>query len=258
MSVVDYKKEGRIAVITMNRPEAMNTINPELIQGLNEAMTDFKDNEDLWLAILTGAGERAFCAGADVKSTGLTSSMESNTTSSNKGTTLIRADKIYKPFIAAINGYALGGGLELALTCDIRVAADHARMGQAEVNIGIMPLFGATQRLPRLIPWAKAAEMMFTGEYIDAQEAYRLGLVNKVVPLEQLMPTAMQMAELICQKGPLGVRAIKEAMIRGSNMPIDEGLELENKLSSQVRASEDAKEGIKAFIEKRKPEWKAK
>jgi len=168
------------------------------------------------------------------------------------------ADKIWKPFIAAINGYCLGGGLEMALTCDLRIAAEHARFGQPEINIGFMPGGGGTQRLPRFIPWAKAAELLLTGEPINAQEAYRIGLVNKVVPLDQLMSTAKEMAELICQKGPLGVRATKEAMIRGYNMTLEEGLELERSLNNSLRATEDFMEGANAFKEKRQPSYKGK
>jgi len=168
----------------------------------------------------------------------------------------VSADQIWKPFIAAINGYALGGGLELAMTCDIRIAAEHARLGQPEINIGFMPGAGGTQRLPRFVPRAKAAEMLLMGVQIDAQEAYRIGLVNKVVPLDQLMPTAREWAEIICQRGPLGVRASKEAMIRGYSMPLEEGLQLERELAGRVRSSEDFVEGARAFVEKRPPAYK--
>ncbi len=170
----------------------------------------------------------------------------------------VRADQIWKPFIAAINGFALGGGLELAMLCDIRIAAEHARLGQPEINIGFMPGAGGTQRLPRFIPRAKAAEMLLTGEPISAEEAYRLGLVNKVVPLAKLMSTAKEMAETICRKGPMGVRATKEAMIRGYSMTLEQGLQLESDMANRIRGTEDFMEGARAFAEKRPPNYKAK
>ena len=250
---VDYQKEGKIAIFTINRPEAMNALSAQVRRELNEAMADFRDNPDLWVGILTGAGDRAFSAGADIKE------FTSGPAEASGGAVApVSADQIWKPFIAAINGYALGGGLELAMTCDIRIAAEHARLGQPEINIGYMPGMGGTQRLPRFVPWAKAAEMLLMGVQIDAQEAYRIGLVSKVVPLEQLMPTAREWAETICQRGPLGVRASKEAMIRGYSMPLEEGLQLERSLNSQIRATEDFMEGARAFAEKRPPVYKAK
>ncbi len=245
---VDYEKEGKIAIFTINRPDAMNSLSAQVHKELTEAMIDFRDDPSLWVGIITGAGEKAFSAGADIKEF-----------RSGSGTVEpARADVIWKPFIAAINGYALGGGLELAMTCDLRIAAEHARLGQPEVNIGYMPGNGATQRLPRFIPRAKSAEMMLMGQLIDAQEAYRIGLVNKVVPLNQLMPTARQWADIICQKGPLGVGATKEAMIRGYSMTLEEGLRLERELASRLRHTEDFIEGAKAFAEKRLPQYKAK
>lgn len=246
---VDYEKEGRIAIFTINRPEAMNSLNVQVRQELHEALIDFRDDDDLWVGIITGAGEKAFSAGADIKEF-----------RPGPAARIVRipVDQIWKPVIAAINGYALGGGLELALECDIRIAAEHARLGQPEVVIGFMPAGGATQRLPRFIPRAKAAEILLTGQHIDAQEAYRLGLVNKVVPLDKLMSTAKQYAEAICKNGPLGVRATKEAMIRGYNLTLDEGLQLERDLANRVRGTADFMEGAKAFAEKRPPDYQAK
>lgn len=246
---VDYEKEGRIAIFTINRPEAMNSLNVQVRQELNEALIDFRDDNDLWVGIITGAGEKAFSAGADIKEfrPGPAARIAR-----------IQADQIWKPIIAAINGFALGGGLELAMECDIRIAAEHALLGQPEVVIGFMPGGGGTQRLPRFIPRAKAAEILLTGQRIDAQEAYRLGLVNKVVPLDKLMSTAKQYAEAICKNGPLGVRATKEAMIRGYNLTLEEGLQLERDLANRVRGTEDFMEGAKAFAEKRPPNYQAK
>jgi len=251
MAVVEYQKEGKIAIITINRPEAMNALGAEVRKGLNESFIKFRDDPDAWVAILTGAGDRAFSAGADIKEfrPGPVAGMIGE---------VVRPDQIWKPFIAAINGYALGGGLELAMECDMRLAAEHARLGQPEINIGFMPGAGGTQRLPRFVPRAMAAQILLMGEPIDAQEAYRIGLVNKVVPLAQLIPTAKQWAETICRKGPVGVRATKEAMIKGYNLALEEGLRLERELANRVRMSEDFMEGARAFAEKRPPQYKGK
>ncbi len=248
---VDYKKEGRIAIFTINRPEAMNALNAQVHQELNAALIDFRDDNDLWVGIITGAGDRAFSAGADIKEF-RPGPLAERVTAYNL------ADRIWKPVIAAINGFALGGGLELAMTCDIRIVAEHARLGQPEVNIGFMPGAGGTQRLPRFVPRAIAAEILLTGEPISAQEAYRIGLVNRVVPPDQLMSTARQIAETICKKGPLGIRATKEAMIRGYSMPLEDGLKLETELANRIRGTEDFMEGARAFAEKRPPNYRAK
>jgi len=255
---VDYKKEGRIAIFTLNRPEALNTINLQTLQELHEALVDFRDDNELWVGIITGTGEKAFCAGADIKETlpFMKENLQEHPWAMPE--THMRGLELWKPLIAAINGAALGGGLEIALACDIRIASEKARLGAPEVNLGLIPGWGCTQRLPRMIPWCKAAEMMFTGKLIDAQEAYRIGLVNAVVPREEVMPAAMAWAETICQAGPLAVRAVKEAMIRGASMPLEEGLKLENSLEAYVTHTEDFAEGTKAFIEKRKPDYKAK
>ncbi|MBA7548581.1 Short-chain-enoyl-CoA hydratase [subsurface metagenome] len=172
--------------------------------------------------------------------------------------TPMRGLELWKPLIAAINGLALGGGLEIALACDIRIASENARLGTPEVNLGLIPGWGGTQRLPRMIPWCKAAELLLMGRHIDAQEAYRIGLVNTVVPPEAVMPTAREWAEVICQAGPLAVRAAKQAMTQGSSMTLEDGLRLENALEGYLVHTEDFTEGTRAFVEKRKPVYKAK
>jgi crotonobetainyl-CoA hydratase len=250
---VDYKKEGRVAIITINRPEVLNALNAEVGRELNKAMIDFRDDPELWVAIITGAGDRAFSSGADIRG------FRPGPRETEEGTTeRVRADQIWKPFIAAIHGYCLGGGLELALTCDLRIAAENARFGLPEIRVGVIPAGGGISRLPRFIPRAKAAEILLMGQHIDAPEAYRIGLVNKVVPLDQLMPTARQWADIICQAGPLQVRTVKETMLRGYNMPLQESLQLERELVNRLRSTEDYMEGVRAFVEKRKPNWKAK
>ena len=252
---VDYQKEGRIAIFTINRPEAMNALNAAVGREMREAMVDFRDDPDLWVGIITGAGDKAFSAGADIKEFRPATGEESE---ARREEAPVRADTIWKPFIAAINGYALGGGLELALTCDLRIAAEHARFGTPEIYVGVIPAGGGISRLPRFIPRSKAAEILLMGKHMDAQEAYRIGLVNAVVPLDQLMSTAREWAETICQAGPLQVRAVKEGMIRGYDMILGESLQLEQELSGRVRRTDDFMEGARAFIEKRKPDWKAK
>jgi len=248
---VDYQKEGRIAIFTINRPEAFNSLSMQVHKELIEAMHDFRDDADLWVGIITGAGNKSFSAGQDIKEF-RPGRIEA------KDLIYGVPDKIWKPIIAAINGWCLGGGLELAMACDLRIAVEHARFGQPEINIGYMPGGGGTQRLPRFIPRAVAAEMLLTGEPIGAQEAYRIGLINKVVAPDQLMSAAREMAETICKKGPLGVRASKEAMIRGYSMPLEEGLELERTLNNGLRDTEDFMEGATAFKEKRQPDYKGK
>ena len=254
---LDYKKEGKIAIFTFNRPEARNAMNPQTYQELQEAMIDFRDDPDLWVGIITGTGDKAFCAGADIKEQ-LPFRKGLSDRPWRYPATPMRGLELWKPLIAAINGLALGGGLEIALACDIRIAAENARLGQPEILIGMMPGGGGTQRLPRLIPWCKAAELLLIGKPIDAQEAYRIGLVNKVVPLDQLMPTAREWAEAICQAGPLAVRASKEAMTRGYSMTLEDGLRLEYSLTNYVMSTEDFSEGTRAFVEKRKPAYKGK
>lgn len=252
-----YEKEGRIAVFTINRPEAANAIDVQTMKELHEGMVAFRDDPELWVGIITGAGEKAFSAGADIKDM-LPFIKETRHKPWVFPANPMRGLELYKPLIAAINGLAVGGGLEIALACDIRLASENARLGAPEVNLGLMPGWGGTQRLPRLIPWAKAAEIILMGKPIDAQEAYRIGLVNKVVSQSELMPTAKAWAEAICQVGPLGVRAAKEAMLRGYSLSLDEGLKLESSFFDYLLTTEDYQEGVSAFAEKRKPDFKAK
>jgi enoyl-CoA hydratase/carnithine racemase len=249
-----YEKEDKIVTITLNRPESLNSYDWEQTQEFSEAIVKFRDDPDAWAAIITGAGDKAFSAGADLKKL-VPAAQE---TGQPEYVHIMTGLRIYKPFIAAVNGLALGGGLETVLACDIRIAAENARFGVPEVRWSVIPGWGGTQRLPRMIPWAKAAELLFTGAAIDAQEAYRIGLVNLVVPLSELMPTAKEWARRICQNGPLALRAAKESMMEGINMTLDEGLKLEKSLVDKLLMTEDAKEGVKAFNEKRKPVFKGK
>jgi E-phenylitaconyl-CoA hydratase len=253
----EYKKEGKIAIITLNRPEAYNSIDPETVQELSRYLIDLKDDDSIWVGIITGTGSKAFCAGADVKKT-LPNFKKIRGQPWVEPPNHMRGLSLWKPLIAAVNGMAFGGGCEICLACDIRIAAENATFALPEVTLGIIPGWGGTQRLPRLIPSAIASEMLLTGRPVTAQEAYRIGLVNKVVPQAELMTTAMQMAELLCKPAPLAVRAAKQAMIQGTSMSLTEGLELEKALFDYTTSTEDFTEGCNAFMEKRRPDFKAK
>ncbi len=253
MAAVEYVKEGKIAIITINRPEAMNAINNEVARGVRGAFIDYNEDDNLWAAILTGAGDRAFCAGADIKEF-----KPGPIETSRPLMATISGDKVTKPIIAAIHGYCLGGGNELALECDLRIAADNAKFGQPEVNVGYLAAGGGTQRLPRFIPRAVAMDILLTGRFITAEEALRWGLVSRVVPRDKLMETAVEMAKTICSKSPLSVKCTKEAVIKGFNLDLPEALIVEKNLANITRASEDFIEGPKAFAEKRPPQWKGR
>ncbi len=258
--VLEYEKQGKIAKFTINRPYAMNSLGEGLGEQLLSSLKDFQNDPQLWVGILTATGDRAFCVGADLKSwaQGTGKAPKITTRQSNYWHEMTHELQLWKPMIAAINGYALGGGLELALLCDIRIAAEHARFGLPEVTRGFMPGGGGIQRLTRMLNRCHAAEILLTGKHISAEEAYRIGLINKVVPMEKLMLTTMEYAETIAQAAPLSARAVKEAMIRGSSMTLAEAFKLDRQLSSHIMVSEDFSEGVNAFAQKRKPVWKGK
>jgi enoyl-CoA hydratase/carnithine racemase len=257
---VRYEKDGRIATITIDRPDAHNAIDPETNDGLTRAFAEFRDDPEVWIAILTGAGERAFCAGADLKS--LIPALgeqarRGELTSFNFGG-ITRGYETWKPLIAAVNGIALAGGTELVLACDIRIASEQARFGQPEVRWAIIPGAGGTQRLARAIGMSAAMEIILTGRQVDAQEALRLGLVHRVVPAADVMSEARKTAEALLVNGPLSLRAAKQAVVQGWDMPLDQALDLELKLFGELLLTEDAVEGPKAFAEKRPPEYRAR
>jgi len=255
---VEYEKKERVALITINRPRALNAIDPPTLEELGRVLMDFRDDPELWVGIITGAGTRAFSAGADVATMLPFLREECRGHPERMSPNHMRGLELWKPLIAAINGLALGGGLEVALACDLRIASENATFGFPEVGLGIIPGWGGTQRLSRVIPWTKAAEMLLMRETFDAAEAYRIGLVGKVVPIDQLLPTALEWAERICALGPLAVRAAKEAMIKGAGLPLEEGLRLEWELEEYLLTTEDAQEGPKAFVERRKPVYKGR
>lgn len=251
MPVVLYEKEGRIAYITINRPEVLNAMNSQLKKELANVWVDFRDDPEVWIAIVTGAGDRAFSSGSDVKE--VTGWDVSSQAFHPEPEPLQEGQiEIWKPMIAAINGWCVGGGLELALVCDIRIATESARFGLMEPKVGSFAGSG-TIRLPRQVPFAIAMEMILTGDTIDAQRAYEIGLINQVVPSKNLMPAAEKMAERILACAPLMVRASKEQALRGFDIPLT--ILLRAGIGTHVRATLDYKEGRAAFMEKRKPEW---
>jgi enoyl-CoA hydratase/carnithine racemase len=263
MSTVLYAQQDRIVTITINRPEAMNAVDPDTQRALVAAWTRFRDDEGAWVAILTGAGEKAFSAGADLKK------MVPAAFGGARGYDPVGHDtlglggitrglEIWKPMIAAVNGFCLAGGLEQALACDLRIAAPHATFGLTEVRWAITPGAGGTQRLPRAVPLATALEMILMARTLTAEEALARGLVNAVVPLPDLLPTARQWAARLCEMGPLAVRAAKEAVLRGLSLPLGDGLRLEAFLGASLRGTADAQEGPRAFAEKRRPRYEAR
>jgi enoyl-CoA hydratase/carnithine racemase len=257
--VLEYSKQGRVATITLNRPDVLNAIDLELATELVKAWVAFSEDEEAVVLIVTGAGDRAFCVGADIKQ------RDAGGVDPHVGAVWgqrlvmpMKGLELYKPVIAAINGYCLGGGLELALVCDVRIAAEHARFGQPEITRGVFPGMGASQRLPRCMPYNVAAELLFTGGDIDAAEALRIGLVNRVVPADELMATARDLAVTISGNAPLALRAVKESLLASYDLPLEQGLRFEGVLRGIIGATEDAREGMRAFVEKRPPEFEGR
>lgn len=248
--------ENRIAVLTINRPKALNALNPPTLKELNQAISELQGHPDVKVIILTGAGEKAFVAGGDISVMQPLAPLEARQVARQAQQLFNDIEYGAKVVIGAINGYALGGGCELAMSCDIRIASDNAKFGQPEINLGIIPGWAGTQRLPRLVGKGKAKELMFTGDMIDAAEAVRLGLANRVVPQAELLETAKQMAEKIASKPQVAIRLIKEAVDNGLEMESRKAFAYEAELFGLCFATEDQKEGMAAFLEKRQAQWK--
>lgn len=255
---IDVSGDGRITIITINRTEARNALDPDHAAALHEAMLAFEQDDSSTVAIITGAGDRAFCAGADLRLQVATDTTTAARALSNTDASLVRDPGLTKPIIAAVNGYALGGGFELALICDIRVASTNAVFGLTEVAVGSMPGSGGTQRLPRIVAPGVAMHLALTGERIDAAEAYRIGLVTRLVELDELMECALAIARVIDANAPLSVRAVKRAIRNGQDLPLQQGLAYERMLFNLLRDSDDRQEGRRAFGEKRKPVYQGR
>ncbi|MEM4480499.1 MAG: enoyl-CoA hydratase-related protein [Candidatus Bathyarchaeia archaeon] len=248
-----FEKSEGVATITINRPETLNAFNADVICEILQALEDVKADESVRVVVLTGAGEKAFSAGADIKAMKGMSPLKARELS-QMGEKLCNAlENLEKPVIAAINGYALGGGLEVAMACDARIASENAKMGQTEMNIGLIPGWGGTQRLPRLIGLTKAKELIFTGKMIDAKTAEQLGLVNMVVPQEKFRETVRQFALELAQKAPVALKLAKALINKGAEINLDAAIALEREGFSVVASTEDFQEGVSAFTEKRKP-----
>ena len=250
-STILYEKREHVAVITINRPEAMNSLTLEMLLAIEEAFAEFNADPDAWVAILTAAGDKAFSSGLD-----LVEAAPMLTGGDSLGfddTTKRQFSDVYKPIICAVNGFCIAGGMEMLLGTDLRIAAEHATFGLGEVRWGLVPLGGTHIRLPRQIPWAIAMQLLLTGKNIDAQRAYEVGLINEVVPADELMPTAIKQAERLCRNGPLAMQTAKEIAVR--SLELESGFVLEKALGQKVIDSEDAKEGPAAFAAKRRPSF---
>jgi len=253
-----YEKKDAIAYVTLNRPKVLNALSQRTWEDLRAAFEDARDDAAVRGVILTGAGDKAFIAGADISELAHVTSVEAEKSSSYGQEVLNLVENLGKPVIAAINGYALGGGCETAMACTIRVAVENAKFGQPEVTLGLIPGGGGTQRLPRLVGKGRALQLILSGGMINAQEAYRIGLVNEVVPAAQLITRAEAILNQIFRNAPLGVKYSLEAVNKGLETSLAEGLSLEASLFGICAGTEDKEEGTTAFLEKRKPQFQGK
>lgn len=251
-------RDGAVATVTINRPKVLNALSIQTVDELRRAMLSLRYDDAVRVVILTGAGEKSFVAGADINELAAQTPVTGRELARRGQHVFDLIENLGKPVIAAINGYALGGGCELALACTIRIAVDTARLGQPEINLGIIPGYGGSQRLARLIGRGAALELLLTGDQISAVDAYRLGLVNRVVTAANLMGEARKLAQTLASKAPVAVRYILDAVNRGMEMPLAEAQNFEATLFGLVAATDDMREGTKAFLEKRKAEFRGK
>ena len=252
---IRYAVDGGVATVTLNRPEVHNAMNEAMRRELTQCFTGLVTDDEVRVILVTGAGEKAFSAGADIREF-VAPQVPTRFRETRRRVDFRQVmDRCPQPIIAAIRGYAFGGGLELALACDVRVASEDARLGLTEIDLAIIPGGGGTQRLPRLIGRGKALEMILTGARISAAEALRLGIVERVVPDAELLSSATELARTLAGKAPVALRYAKEAVVKGLELPLADGLRLENDLSTLLRTTDDRAEGARAFLEKRKPRW---
>ena len=256
MSFVNCEVQGAVAVLTIDRPKALNALNPEVLADLKAAFEGIDQNA-VRCVVLTGAGDKSFVAGADIGSMSTMTKAEGEAFGKLGNDIFLMIESFPLPVIAAVNGFALGGGCELAMSCDIRICSDNAMFGQPEVGLGITPGFGGTQRLPRIVGLGMAKQLLYTARNIDAAEALRIGLVNAVVPQAELMDTAMKMANTIAKNAPIAVRACKKAVNEGMQVSIDKAVEIEEKLFGDCFETHDQVEGMACFLSREKPKPKA-
>jgi enoyl-CoA hydratase len=252
------EKAGRIATVTVNRPAKLNALNIQTVIELIDAFNQVKGDEGIGVAVLTGAGEKSFAAGADIAELLALEPLGGKEFAARGQFLCNLIENLGKPIIAAVNGFALGGGCELAMACTVRIAVDKARLGQPEINLGTIPGYGGTQRLARLIPRGLAMELVTTGRVLTAQEALSIGLVNKVVPREEFRAAVAEMAELFLKKPPVALRAAMEAVLHGTEVSFEDGLRLEASLFAMTCGTADMKEGMKAFLEKREARFEGR
>ena len=252
---VGFEIKDHVATITLNRPEKHNAMDNEMYGAISSHLGEIDSNDDIWVGVVTGAGEKAFTAGADLVGMHGTAEKAEVGWSSPRSTRFDLGLEVQKPLIAAVNGYCLAGGLELALVCDIRIASEKAQFGCPEVKWNLLHGYGA-QLLPRIVGTSNAMYMLLTGQFIDAAEALRIGLVNEVLPPDRLMNRAYELAAIICDNGPMAIRMTKELALRSRDLSIPDGIRLYQALNRLVELSDDLEEGTRAFAEKRKPEFK--
>ncbi len=255
---IRFEKKNQIAYITIDRPKVLNALNMATMQELKQAFAAIKDDDEVRVVILTGAGEKAFVAGADIGELSQHSPVSAKEYTHKGQATVDAIENLGKPVIACVNGFALGGGCELAMACTMRLASENAKLGQPEVKLGLIPGYGGTQRLPRLVGKGIAMQLVLTGEMISAQEAHRIGLVNEVIPAGELIARAEAIAAKIIANAPLAIQYAMEAVNRGLDLPLADGLFLEATLFGVCCATEDKNEGTKAFLEKRPAQFKGK
>ncbi len=252
--VVLKRIDGHVATLTINRPDKLNALNIETRGRMVRELDELAKNDDVRVLVITGAGDKAFIAGADISEFEGRSPVDQYRVMTDSSV-FLAVDRFPKPTIAAINGFCLGGGCELAMACDIRIASEKAKLGQPEINLGLLPGGGGTQRLPRLVGMGAAFKLLYTGDFIRADEALRIGLVDEVVPAGDVAARAKELAEAIAAKSPVALRLIKQAVRTSMRTPLDEGLSQEVSLFALAFASEDMKEGVDAFLNKRKPNF---